>query len=148
MRFPAGDDLLSMSRVRAGEEAHPEPQYVFSVTDGGWAKRTPVADYRRQGRGGQGIKAMKLQDQRGSLVGALIVGDRDEVMAIKASGQVTRSSVSSVPIKGRDTMGVRFVHVADGDQVVAIARNREREAAEIIEVDAEQPDRASTEESR
>jgi DNA gyrase subunit A len=85
-----------------------------------------------QGRGGLGIKAMKLQDSRGSLVGAMVVTDTDEVMAIKASGQVTRSPAADVPAKGRDTMGVKFVTVAEDDSVVGIARNTEREVDEEI----------------
>jgi DNA gyrase subunit A len=134
MKFRGGDELLSMSVIPAGLEDQPEPRYVFTVTDGGWAKRTEVSEYRLQGRGGLGIKAMKLRDARGSLVGAVIVTDTDEVMCIKASGQVTRTGASDVPLKGRDTMGVRFVEVRDGDQVVAIARNAERE--DLVEGDA------------
>ena len=86
---------------------------MFTVTDGGFAKRTHVAEYRQQGRGGLGIKAMKLNEDRGSLVGGLVVTDNDEVIAIKASGQITRSAVAEVPVKGRDTMGVKFVGVGD-----------------------------------
>src|SRR4029453_10967901 len=155
MKFRGGDELLSMSVIRAHAGAEhsegTEQQYVFTVTDGGWAKRTRVEEYRRQGRGGLGIKAMKLHDGRGSLVGALVVTDDDEVMSIKASGQVTRSGAADVPVKGRDTMGVKFVEARNGDQVVAIARNGERddlvepfadadeasnEGAEMAQVDA------------
>ncbi len=139
MKFRAGDKLLSMSVIRSNmtvpaadesewESAVPEPEterYVFTVTDGGFAKRTRVGEYRLQGRGGIGIKAMRLADARGSLVGAIVVTDADEVMAVRASGQVTRSAATDVPAKGRDTMGVKFVTVADGDSVVAIARNAE-----------------------
>ena len=76
---------------------------------------------------------MKLNEDRGSLVGGLIVTDNDEVIAIKASGQITRSAVSEVPVKGRDTMGVKFVGVGDNDSVVVIALNPETtaEAAEL-----------------
>jgi DNA gyrase subunit A len=81
-----------------------------------------------------------LQDARGRLVGALVVTDSDEVMAIKASGQVTRTNASSVPVKGRDTMGVKFVGVAGGDQVVAIARNAERDAADLDADDNRSPE--------
>jgi DNA gyrase subunit A len=98
---------------------------VFTVTDGGYAKRTHVDEYRLQGRGGLGIKAMRLADNRGSLVGGIVVTEADEVMAIRASGQVTRSAVADVPAKGRDTMGVKFVTAGEGDSVVAIARNAE-----------------------
>ncbi|WP_327638902.1 DNA gyrase subunit A [Kribbella sp. NBC_00482] len=135
MKFRSGDEVLSMSVIRAGSEE--DAQFVFTVTDAGYAKRSKVSEYRQQGRGGLGIKAVKLNDERGSLVGAIIVVDEDQVLAIKASGQVVRSRVDSVPVKGRDTMGVRFAGVGESDAVVAIARNtdltvigEESEAAE------------------
>jgi DNA gyrase subunit A len=123
MKFRPGDELLSMSVVRDGTES-----FVFTVTDGGFAKRTAVEDYRVQGRGGLGIKAMKINEDRGSLVGALVVTVADEVLAIRASGGVTRSPVRDVPAKGRDTMGVKYVALGAGDAVVAIARNAEDDA--------------------
>ena len=78
---------------------------------------------------------MKLNEDRGSLVGGLVVTDNDEVIAIKASGQITRSAVTEVPVKGRDTMGVKFVGVGTSDSVVVIALNPEMtaEAAELDE---------------
>ncbi len=133
MKFRPGDELLSLSVIRAGEDD--SDRSVFTVTDGGFAKRTRVSEYREQGRGGLGIKAMKLNEDRGSLVGGLVVTDNDEVIAIKASGQITRSAVSEVPVKGRDTMGVKFVGVADDDSVVVIALNPE--TAEDPEIDPE-----------
>jgi DNA gyrase subunit A len=134
MKFRTGDELLSLSVIRAGmEEDH---RYVFTVTDGGFAKRTRVSEYRQQGRGGLGIKAMKLNEDRGSLVGGLVVTDNDEVIAIKASGQITRSAVAEVPVKGRDTMGVRFIGVADKDAVVVIALNPET-TSEVAELGTE-----------
>jgi DNA gyrase subunit A len=126
MKFRRGDELLSMSVIRAG--ASDDERFVFTVTDGGFAKRTHVFEYRQQGRGGLGIKAMKLNEDRGSLVGGLVVTDNDEVIAIKASGQITRSAVAEVPVKGRDTMGVRFVGVGENDSVVVIALNPETTA--------------------
>jgi DNA gyrase subunit A len=132
MKFRPGDELLSMSVIKASDDEDPVARYVFTVTDGGYAKRTKVSEYRRQGRGGSGIKAMRLVDDRGSLVGAMVVNDADEVMAVRASGQVTRSLAVEVPAKGRDTMGVRFVLVGESDSVVAIARNTEREVDEVL----------------
>ncbi len=126
MRFREGDELLSMA-VLAGD-ADLEGRFVFTVTDGGFAKRTAVSDYRQQGRGGLGIKAMRLTDDRGSLVGGLIVGEGDEVISIKQSGQVVRSAVADVPVKGRDTMGVKFVGVKGEDAVAAIALYPETDA--------------------
>jgi DNA gyrase subunit A len=129
MKFRPGDELLSMSVIRAGSVD--DEHFVFTVTDGGFAKRTHVDEYRQQGRGGLGIKAMKLNEDRGSLVGGLVVTDNDEVIAIKASGQITRSAVAEVPVKGRDTMGVRFVGVGDSDSVVVIALNPETTAEAV-----------------
>ena len=130
MKFRAGDELLSMAVLRADEDY--ADQYVFTVTDGGFAKRTAVDEYRQQGRGGLGIKAMKLNEDRGQLVGGLIVGEADEVMAIKVSGQVTRSAVADVPVKGRDTMGVKFVGVKGTDAVGAIALYPESDSDETL----------------
>ncbi len=127
MRFRPGDELLSMSVIEADTGDEPRALYVFTATDGGFAKRTEVSAYRLQGRGGVGIKAMKLADERGSLVGAIVVTASDEVMTIRASGQVTRSAARDVPAKGRDTMGVKFVTVSGSDSVVAISRNTERD---------------------
>ncbi|MDR1265123.1 MAG: DNA gyrase subunit A [Propionibacteriaceae bacterium] len=96
-------------------------RFVFTVTDGGYAKRTAVADYRQQSRGGLGVKAMKLVEDRGSLVGGLVVTPADQVIAIKTSGQILRSSVSEVPVQGRDTMGVKYVGLKGDDKVAQIA---------------------------
>ncbi|NLT31794.1 MAG: DNA gyrase subunit A [Propionibacterium sp.] len=128
MEFRAGDELLSMAVI---DNRTPEDErFVFTVTDGGYAKRTRVSDYREQKRGGLGIKAMKLNEGRGSLVGGLIVVESDEVLAIKLSGQVTRSAVAEVPVQGRDTMGVKFVGVRGDDAVSLIAVNPETQEEE------------------
>ncbi|MCU1622361.1 MAG: gyrA [Frankiales bacterium] len=126
MSFRAGDQLLSMDVIGAGTADGSEgsvPAYVFTLTDGGFGKRSLVSDYRLQGRGGLGTKAASLPENRGVLVGALIVGDDDEVLAIRASGSVTRSRVDEVRVTGRPTMGVRFVALDEGDSIVSIARN-------------------------
>ncbi len=123
MRFKGDDELLAMEVAGAGHS-------VFTVTDGGFAKRTPIEEYRLQGRGGTGVQAMKFDEARGRIVGALVVADDDEVFSIKASGGVTRVSVGEVNPTGRVTMGVRFISLADEDTVVAIARNAERGAVE------------------
>nr|WP_262851362.1 DNA gyrase subunit A [Mumia quercus] len=138
MKFRDADELLSMSVIRS--DADEEDQFVFTATNGGYAKKTAVAQYRVQGRGGLGIKAMKLQDERGTLVGALVVDDDDEIIAIKASGQVTRSRVADVTQTGRDTMGVKFVGVRGDDEVVALARNEENSTLldTVDESDAEE----------
>ncbi len=139
MRFRVGDELLAMAVARPDGT-------LFTVTDGGYAKRTDVGEYRLQGRGGYGTQAMKFSEARGSLVGAVVVDDTDEVFSIKASGGVTRVAVGEVNPTGRVTMGVRFISLGDDDTVVAIARNAERaETAEDSEdseeaAPIEQPD--------
>jgi DNA gyrase subunit A len=123
MHFRAGDSLLDASVVDGGG-------YVFVVTEGGYAKRTAVDQYRRQGRGGLGIKVAKLTDDRGDLVGAPIVSADDEVLVVLASGKVVRSAVAEVPAKGRDTMGVVFARFGERDRIIAVARNSEEALAE------------------
>ncbi|MCK2035034.1 DNA gyrase subunit A [Microbacterium sp. SSW1-49] len=114
-----GDCLLSASVAALGK-------FVFVVTDGGYAKRTAVEEYRVQGRGGTGIKVAKLNDDRGTLAGGLIVAEDDEVLVVLSSGKVVRSAVAEVPAKGRDTMGVVFARTTEADRILAIARNSER----------------------
>ncbi|MFS0866021.1 DNA gyrase subunit A [Microbacterium sp. 179-B 1A2 NHS] len=139
MAFREDDSLLSASVAR-------EEGYVFVVTQGGYAKRTSVDQYRVQGRGGLGIKVAKLNDDRGELAGGLIVGEEDEVLVVLASGKVVRSAVAEVPAKGRDTMGVVFARPDDEDRILAIARNGERGLTEdAVAVAAETADAAAAE---
>jgi DNA gyrase subunit A len=120
MHFRGEDSLLDASVVS-------DEGYVFVVTEGGYAKRTAADQYRLQNRGGLGIKVAKLNDDRGDLVGALIVGEDDEVLVVLASGKVVRSAVAEVPAKGRDTMGVVFARFAESDKIIALAKNTERD---------------------
>jgi DNA gyrase subunit A len=133
MHFRDGDSLLDASVVS-------DEGFVFVVTEGGYAKRTAVEQYRLQGRGGLGIKVAKLSDDRGDLVGALIVGEDDEILVVLASGKVVRSAVAEVPAKGRDTMGVVFARFAEDDRIIAVARNTERN---LVSSDDEEPESAS-----
>jgi DNA gyrase subunit A len=166
MKFREGDSLLSMSVIRAtqvaAEEAaglaeHDEesadveataeqvaevkPQYVFTITDGGFAKRSRISEYRLQSRGGLGIKAMALTNaDRGGLVGAFIVEDGDEILSITASGQVVRSPIDEAfRPTGRSTQGVKFVSPKKNDTVAVVARSveaREDEEEEAPEGEA------------
>ncbi len=169
MKFRDGDAMLSMSVIRAeqvaaeeaaearlideghaphlieaGELPDVKEQYVFTITDGGFAKRSKITDYRLQSRGGLGIKTMQLDDEtRGSLVGAFIVEEGDEVMSITQSGQVVRTPVDAgLRPLGRSTKGVSFVRLRGGDAVAVVARSVE---AKVVEEDlagagAESPD--------
>nr|WP_311209060.1 MULTISPECIES: DNA gyrase subunit A [unclassified Aeromicrobium] len=144
MKFRGDDALLSMTVIRhehadvAVEDVPEEDRlYVFTVTDGGYAKKTSIDEYRLQGRGGLGIKAMQITENRGELVGGLVLKDTDDVISVTASGQVTRSQVAGVPAKGRGTMGVTFVKFKGSDRVVTIARNTDLSGAAEPDADAE-----------
>ena len=119
MKFRDRDELLAAAVVT-------DDSYVFIVTEGGYAKRTAVDEYRLQGRGGLGIKVAKLVEDRGDLVGALIVQEDDEVLVVMSGGKIVRSNVSEVPAKGRDTMGVIFAKPDKHDRIIEVARNSER----------------------
>ncbi|WP_458116099.1 DNA gyrase subunit A [Arthrobacter sp. D2-10] len=119
MKFRPDDELLAANVVS-------DDSYVFIVTEGGFAKRTKVDEYRVQGRGGLGIKVAKLAEVRGDLVGALVVQEEDEVLVVMGGGKVVRSAVAGVPAKGRDTMGVIFAKPDKSDRIIAVARNTER----------------------
>ncbi len=166
MKFREGDSLLSMSVIRAtqvaAEEAaglaeHDEesadveataeqvadvkPQYVFTITDGGFAKRSRISEYRLQSRGGLGIKAMALTNaDRGGLVGAFIVEDGDEILSITASGQVVRSPIDEAfRPTGRSTQGVKFVSPKKNDTVAVVARSVEAREDEEEAPEGEAP---------
>ena len=134
MKFRDGDELLAMAVVEDGEAN------VLTATDGGYAKRTPIHEYRVQGRGGLGVKAAKIDEgNRGVLVGALVVSGSDEILAITSSGTVIRTGAEQVRQTGRDTMGVRLVNLGEGDSVVSVTRNAEveEEATDSDETAAE-----------
>jgi DNA gyrase subunit A len=138
MKYAEGDSVLSMSVIRAAqaatEESEENVQYVFTMTDGGFAKRTRISDYRLTNRGTKGVKAMTLaNEQRGVLVGAFIVEDGDEILSITQGGQVVRSPINAdFRPTGRSTMGVKFVTPKDGDAVAVVARSIEAKVEEEL----------------
>jgi DNA gyrase subunit A len=106
---------------------------ILTVTEGGYGKRTPVGEYRVQGRGGKGIISVKTTERNGLAVGFLQVRDSDEIMLMAAQGKVLRCKVGDIREIGRNTQGVRILDLdGDEDRVVAVARladNGEREEA-------------------
>jgi DNA gyrase subunit A len=131
MRFNEGDQLLGMYVVRDGED-------VMVATDGGYAKRTPADQYPLRNRGGLGVITARIVEDRGGLVGALMVGPDDEVFAITSAGGVIRTRAGEVKQSGRQTMGVRLMNLAPGDSVVALARNAES-AVEAVDEPVDEP---------
>jgi len=125
MKFRADDELLAMDVVR-------EDAFLFTVTEGGIAKRTAltVENYRQQGRGGLGIKVANLPEANGDLVGALVTDLDDEVLVIMERGKIVRSATTEVNATGRTTQGVIFAKPDSGDRIIAVARNTERHLAD------------------
>lgn len=128
MKFRDGDELLAMDVVWGDTDKD-----LLVVTDEGFAKRTAISEYRLQGRNGFGVKAVQLTDERGSLVGALVVDEGDQVMAIMRSGKVIRSDVSEVKRTGRTTQGVTLAKPDKDDVIISIARNAEQDDDETDE---------------
>jgi DNA gyrase subunit A len=125
MKFRDGDELLTMARV---DSQSSQGAFVFTATDGGYGKKTPIDEYRLQGRGGIGIKAAKIdEDSRGTLVSALVLEDADEILAITSAGTVMRTPAAEVRQTGRDSMGVRLVNLDEGATLLSVTRNSEDE---------------------
>ncbi len=122
MKFRDGDELLAMDVVWGDSDKD-----LFVVTNEGFAKRTALSEYRLQGRNGFGVKAVQLVEGRGFLVGALVVSEEDQVMAIMTSGKVVRANVNEVKRTGRTTQGVTFAKPEKNDEIISIARNAEAE---------------------
>ncbi|MSV50671.1 MAG: DNA gyrase subunit A [Actinobacteria bacterium] len=131
MRFRGGDSLLSM------EVVHPDT-FVVTITDGGFAKRTPVSEWATKGRGILGVRAMRLTEARGSLVGAMVCEASDQIFAIASNGVVIRTKVEEIRPSGRDTMGVTLMNLTGDDTVVAVARSTETDDDEMpLEADVD-----------
>ncbi|KZF02741.1 DNA gyrase subunit A, partial [Rhodococcus sp. EPR-157] len=123
MRFNGEDQLLSLNVVR-------EDKYLLVATSGGYSKRTAMEDYPQQGRGGKGVLTIQYDPKRGTLVGALIVDDDDELYAITSGGGVIRTAAKQVRKAGRQTKGVRLMNLGEGDTLLAIARNADEHEPE------------------
>nr|WP_175578227.1 DNA gyrase subunit A [Bifidobacterium jacchi] len=127
MKFRNGDELLAMDVVPADSDKD-----LLVVTNEGFAKRTAIGEYRLQGRNGFGVKAVQLVEGRGSLVGALVVAEDDQVLAIMKSGKVIRSDVAEVKRTGRTTQGVTLAKPDKGDEIISIARNEEKDDDDAV----------------
>ncbi|MFI9405597.1 DNA gyrase subunit A [Nocardia sp. NPDC052316] len=125
MRFNASDELLSLNVVRPDT-------YLLVATAGGYAKRTAIEEYTAQGRGGKGVLTIQYDPKRGTLVGALIVEDEDELYAITSGGGVIRTVAKQVRKAGRQTKGVRLMNLGEGDTLLAIARNADEPDPDLL----------------
>ncbi len=121
---PDGSDLV----VEMDSLSCREGSTILTVTGKGYAKRTEVAEYRLQGRGGSGIINLKVTDKTGPVVKVMEVSADDQIMVITAFGKIIRTHVRDISLLGRPTQGVRLIHLEEGDAVVAVARVAEGDA--------------------
>ena len=116
IRFNEAHDLISLIIVRNGGD------YVLTVTEKGYGKRTPIADYPVHGRGGQGVIAIQTSERNGAVVGARLVSDYDEIMLISNGGTLVRTRASEVSVQGRNTQGVTLIRLENGERLVGLDR--------------------------
>ncbi|MBX3306178.1 MAG: DNA gyrase subunit A [Nitrospira sp.] len=113
-----GNEVIGMETITPDSTTS-----ILTVTEGGYGKRTPVGEYRIQGRGGKGIISVKTTERNGLAVGFLQVRDDDQIMLMAAQGKVLRCKVDDIREIGRNTQGVRLLDLdGEGDRVVAVAR--------------------------
>lgn len=110
-----GDAVVGMDIARDNAD-------VLIITSAGYGKRTPVVEYRPQNRAGKGLKACRLTNKTGNIVGVKLVREENEMMLTTMAGYVIRFQISDVPKMGRLTQGVKVMSLDDGDQVISIAR--------------------------
>jgi DNA gyrase subunit A len=115
----------------------PQNCMVLTACVNGFGKRTPVEEYRLQGRGGSGVINIDASERNGDVVGMNAVCDNDELMLITEKGILIRTKVNEIRETGRNAQGVRLIKLDDGDRLVAMARIDVAEA--VVEAEGETP---------
>ncbi len=119
--------------MRRGDEDVPPPddaydelaageQFILTVTENGYGKRSSAYEYRIAGRGGQGIINIETSDRNGEVVVSFPVGDDDQILLVTDGGQLIRCPVQDIRIAGRNTQGVTLFKTAEGERVVSVSR--------------------------
>ncbi len=129
MRLPAEGRIVSLISFAPECEAQEELQ-VLTATTNGYGKRTPIADYSRKGKGGQGNIAINTGERNGELVAATLVSNSDDLMLITSGGVLIRTKVDQVRETGRAAQGVRLINLDEGEQLVSLVRVAETEEDE------------------
>ena len=123
----AGTDNEDASgAIELGEQRYVEmsasEQFVLTISENGYGKRSSSFEYRTTGRGGKGIVAMSVNDRNGKLVASFPVEDSDQIMLVTDKGQLIRCPVEDIRIAGRSTQGVIVFNTADDEKVVSVER--------------------------
>jgi DNA gyrase subunit A len=130
MRLAGDQRIISMLIPEAGAQ-------ILSASARGYGKRTPLADYPRRGRGGQGVIAMVINERNGKLVGAVQVLDGEEIMLISDQGTLVRTRVDEVRGAGRNTQGVILIKLADDETLVGLERVQEPSGSDDDDIEGE-----------
>ncbi len=117
IRLRKGDEVIGMEVVR--KDKLKEKGYLLVLTENGFGKRTLLSEYKKQGRGGTGVKTAKITSKTGELVKIEIIENQEDLIVISQKGHVIRTKLASVPKLGRDTQGVRIMKMKEGDKVAA-----------------------------
>ena len=126
MRLGEGQRVVCMLAARCDENAQ-SPKSVLTATANGFGKRTPIAEYPRHGRGGQGVIAIQTSERNGPLVGAVLVEGQEEVMLISTGGVLIRTAVAQIREQGRSTQGVTLIALGEGERLAGLERIEERD---------------------
>ena len=121
MKLTDGGEVLSLLI------AENDAQSVMVATENGYGKRTQLSEFRRSGRGTQGVKAIQVSDRNGQVVGAKLVGDHDELMLITTGGVLIRTRVSEIRELGRATQGVTLINLGDDEKLRGLEKVAESE---------------------
>jgi DNA gyrase subunit A len=122
-----GMRLAEGQRVVCMLAANDESRSVLTATEKGYGKRTPIAEYPRHGRGGQGVIAIQTSERNGAVIGAVLVDEHDEVMLISTGGVLIRTAVSQIREMGRSTQGVTLISLDEGEKLAGVERIEERD---------------------
>ncbi|MDP6012295.1 MAG: DNA gyrase subunit A [Alphaproteobacteria bacterium] len=121
MAVRRGDDEVPPHEPAYDELAAGE-QFILTVTENGYGKRSSAYEYRIAGRGGQGIINIETSDRNGEVVASFPVGDEDQILLVTDGGQLIRCPVADIRIAGRNTQGVTLFKTAEGERVVSVSR--------------------------
>ncbi|HEY5897111.1 MAG TPA: DNA gyrase subunit A [Burkholderiales bacterium] len=132
---PMGRQATGVRGMRLGEgqrvvcmlAASDESKGVLTATENGFGKRTPLGEYPRHGRGGQGVISIQTSERNGKVVGAVLADDHDEVMLISTGGVLIRTAVAPIREMGRSTQGVTLIALSDGEKLAGLERIEERD---------------------
>jgi len=116
--LPDGQSVVSLIISGPGDEQ----STVLTATMNGYGKRTPLADYPKHHRGGQGVISIQVNERNGAVVGAGLVGDEDEIMLITDAGVLIRTRVKEISVVGRNTQGVTLINLGEGEKLAGVEK--------------------------